>query len=423
MPIEVYVAPEFETLTTGEPMQDTIKLHSTTATLAVMGGDDDTTQGYRGPNAHYQPFAGNNNGHRYGQDGNVILEADLSGNIGHETAVALRPRFSYDNDADFEAKLDEGYVKTRVGVMAFELGKQPLLWGQGKTGSLVLGNNMKPLTAAQIHLTKPQEIRGFFKFLGEVDVHAFYAYMDEDRADKAKQLGRTDYNDASLLGVRLDITPTDYFTLGLTRVSMLGGDGSQMSGSDWKDWLRAKNSVAELDRWNDIGGADFRLKFPGVQLYSEIYGEDAGGLTPTERAYRYGVYLPQLTKDGSWDLTVEAVKTNPHWYVHHRYQNGWTYGDNIIGDAMGRNARKYYVGVKHYLPHETNYGLYAMRTEFDCNFNLNPTITEAGLTGQMRMDSNLLLSGTLGYVKVENSNYTNKDKDNIFALASMQWRY
>jgi hypothetical protein len=35
-----------------------------------------------------------------------------------------------------------------------------------------------------------------------------------------------DYNNAGLLGIRSDFVPSANFTFGLTRVSMLGGDGN-----------------------------------------------------------------------------------------------------------------------------------------------------------------------------------------------------
>ena len=36
----------------------------------------------------------------------------------------------------------------------------------------------------------------------------------------------TDYDDAGLIGIRADFSPTSYFTFGLSRLSMLGGDGN-----------------------------------------------------------------------------------------------------------------------------------------------------------------------------------------------------
>ena len=61
---------------------------------------------------------------------------------------------------------------------------------------------------------------------------------------------------------------------------------------------------------DDIGGFDFRVRLPGVQFYGEMYGEDQAHGMPSDWGYRGGVYLPQLTRDGSWDLVAEMAHTN-----------------------------------------------------------------------------------------------------------------
>ena len=136
-----YVAPEVATLR-GEKAYDPVKLRSISLTAAAQLSDTPRHSYSRVVNAGWQTFGADRNGYKYGRDGNGILEAEISGNIGHETAIALRPRFSYDKDNDFSASLEEGYIKTRAGIWAFEAGKQAMTWGQGETGNLALGDNM-----------------------------------------------------------------------------------------------------------------------------------------------------------------------------------------------------------------------------------------------------------------------------------------
>ncbi len=417
-----YVAPEVATLR-GNKTEDTLKLRSVSLTAAAQVSDASRYSYGPSVNAGWQSFGANRNGYRYGRDGNGILEAEISGNIGHETAIALRPHFSYDKDNDFSASLEEGYIKTRAGIWAFEAGKEALTWGQGETGSLALGHNMRPLTSVQAHFIEPQKVGGFFRFLGQADVHLFYGFLEGDRADQARVHGRTDYDDAGLLGIRADFSPTSYFTFGLARLSMLGGDHNGLNSSDWGHWLYGRNDDAATDRWDDIAGGDFRLSLPGVTFYGELYGEDQSHYMPSKVAWRAGLYLPKLTHDGSWDMTLEMADTSDAWYSHQRFQNGWTYHDAIIGDSMGRDARKYYGAVRHYLPKEANIGLYAMRTEMERSTPDHPTVNEIGLTGQTKIGQNVYLSGIIGYANVENANFTNKTNHDKFATATVQWRY
>ena len=420
--LEHYVAPEIEVLK-GKADQDNLAMRDMSLELTNYNSDKSEYDYARPHTASWQPFQGKN-GYHYADGFNAVLKGTFSGNVGHETALSITPRVSWNDDDDTELKLEEGYVKTRTGVFEWEAGREALTWGQGKTGTFTVSNTVKPLTAVQVHLQDDRPMHGFFRFLGKQNYHAFYAQLEDDRSDVAKRThSGTDYDDAGLLGLRADYTPTDYFTFGLARVSMLGGDGSHLSGSDWGKWLVAKNSGREKDRWDDIAGGDFRFRLPGVQFYGEVYGEDAGGLTPTERAYRFGVYLPQLTRDGSWDMTAEYASTNNYWYVHQRYNNGWTYSGDIIGDNMGNNARKYYVDVNHYMPGNVTLGAYFQRTEYTRDVLNNPTVNEAAVHGSAKVSDNMFLNASLGVAKINSADFTSRGDRDVFATAGLQWQY
>lgn len=173
--LEQYLAPEIATLQ-GQPTRDTLKLRSVTAE-AAYNHSDAKEYGYQSVAGSWQPFGTQHNGYRYGRDGNLIASAEISGNLGNDLAISLRPRFSYDKDNDGTVSLEEGYIKTRVGIWALEAGRQAMIWGQGASGNLLLGNNMKPLTTIQAHFLEPQKVGGFLRFLGEADFHAFYGRL------------------------------------------------------------------------------------------------------------------------------------------------------------------------------------------------------------------------------------------------------
>ena len=101
-----------------------------------------------------------------------------------------------------------------------------MTWGQGASGNLLLGNGMKPLTTIQAHLNEPIQAGGFLKFLGQVDFHGFYGRLDGDRAADAAAWGRKDYDHAGSWGCGWMWTPASWFTLGISRISLLGGHGN-----------------------------------------------------------------------------------------------------------------------------------------------------------------------------------------------------
>ena len=417
--LKTYVAPEVKTLQ-GNPTKDNIRLRDVSVEAAYHHGDA-FSYPYGNVAGTWAPFGANRNGHHYGRNGNLSGTMEISGNVAPELAASIKVRGAWDKDQEGSASLEEGYVKTRLGSVAFEAGRQAMVWGQGASGHLLLGNNMKPLTTVQAHLTNPVDVGGFFRFLGKVDVHAFYGFAGKDRLHDAQQIGRrTDFDDAGLIGLRLDVTPSSHFTFGASRISLLGGKGNGLSGSDWKDWMIGTNADSD-DKWDDIGGFDFRFRYSNFQVYGEWMGEDQAGGLPYKWAYRAGVYLPKLTSDGSWDLTLETAKTSDVWYTHSYYGGGWTYSGDIMGDDMGNDSQKYYVKVNHYLPGEKSLGLYYLRTDRQRNNwnHMNTTVDEVGLTGQMKLSGNRYLNGTLGYARVEKERTDN----HLFAAAALEWKW
>lgn len=371
-------------------------------------------------NARWQPFSAGNNGYDHGTGTNYMISAQLEGNITNDIALSITPRFDYDHDHQNRFSLEEAYVKAGVGAWDITAGRQALTWGQGAAGNLLLGNSMKPLTTLQFSLKEPKQVGGFFKFLGKVDFHAFYTQLEGNRAEIAKANSHNDFNHPQLLGLRFDVTPTSYATFGLSRISMLGGQDNSLSISDYGKWLIGENAYSN-DKWDDIAGFDFRLRFPGAQVYGELYGEDQAGYLPSDIAYRLGVYLPNIAADGAWDLTLETAKTNRAWYVHSRYQNGWTYSGHIMGDMMGLEGQTYYAKLQHYLPNETQFGLYAKRTEFDRTLTINPTVDEIGITGQYKLRQDLYLNGLIGWAHIKNAPKTGSTETTTFLGGSLSW--
>jgi hypothetical protein len=121
---------------------------------------------------------------------------------------------------------------------------------------------------------------GFLHFLGTTRWTAFVGQLDGERADN----GVHDFNHPYLVGVRSDYI-YDNLSIGLARLSLLGGDGNAFTFSDTWDWVRGKNADYN-DKWNDQAGLDIKYRFPGLQVYGELYGEDQAGYLPSDVAYR-----------------------------------------------------------------------------------------------------------------------------------------
>ncbi|SDD79265.1 hypothetical protein SPACI_042380 [Sporomusa acidovorans DSM 3132] len=388
-----------------------------------LGAYDGNTVKYSGPRASYQPLNGNNNGYRYGQDGNLIATAQISGKLGRDVVVALEPRFSYDDDQKGDIALTSGYVKTRINGISVQLGKDPVFWGHGASGSLILGNNMQPLTSIKFSNLEPYTSKGFFRFLGEMNFTAMYSELESNRT----KMSANEVDSPSFVAMRGTFTPQQNLTFGLTLTSMLGGKGNSLNHSDWKHWFPAINDDVANDKWNDIAGFDMKVRLPkwnNVQLYAEYYGEDQVHYKPAKTARRVGVYIPRLSDDGAWDMKVECANTSNVWYIHQLYTNGYVYKDNIIGDPLGHDARQYYVNIGHYLDKNSRLSFNANYVTMERTAAISQTIKSGWLAYQTKLQDNMFLDGKLGIAKISNADFSSgRGETNHFAGVSLRWLY
>lgn len=382
---------------------------------------DKTIQNYpvKKANAHWQMLNHNNNGYRYGDGFNAVGSLNISGSINKDFAVGITPRFSWDKDEHGDASLIDGYVKTHVGVWGVQIGKQPLYWGPGNSGTLAFSNNATPQTMVKLNLLEPHTFdNGFLKFLGKANINVFASELEGNRVEKAKNFNPANYkyekDHAPFIGIRVDVMPTDALTIGLERMSML-----RKFDKKWFTGDNAESSDAE--GWNDIAGFDLRYRFPGVQIYGSLYGEDQAHAFPCEDGYTVGLYFPQLTKDGSWDLRLEGNQTNEHWYGHWVMTNGWTYKDDIMGDWMGNDARRYYAQVNHYLANGDRLGLSVIRVDMNRSAKNTRQLTELQLDYSTKLQDALYLDAAIGYGKLDNGNNTS-DKSKLVA-AGLRWEF
>lgn len=404
-----------------QSFKSNVKLRSASVAFSYVDADS-TSYGYAGQgiNAHWQPLNKNNNGYRYGDGFNAVGKLNISGSLNKDFALSLTPRFSYDKDEHGDASLEEGYVKTHLGVWGIEVGKQPLQWGgYGHKGAFVFSNNATPHTMVKLNLLEPHTFdNGFLKFLGKANVNVFYSQMEGNRRDQAFGAGFSNWqresDSADLLGVRVDITPSDNFTFGLERVSM--------AKSLNKDWLLGDNAESD-DQWNDIGGVDFRLKFPGMQIYGSAYGEDQAGGLPCEYAYSAGLYFPQLSSDGSWDLRLEAAKTNEWWYSHWTLVNGWTYKDDIMGASLGKDALECTATINHYMDNGDRIGFQYTNTDFDRHKANNMQMQEFQINYAKKLKKNMYLDAMIGYAMVDNVDRSDIDDSTTMVGVGLRWEY
>lgn len=351
---------ELDALTKNKDPKSDIKLKQYSLEETYYKGNDIN---YIGPKASFQPLNTYNNGLRYNRHANTVLAFTLEGKPSADFAVSLTPRCLV-NSEDTSAELETGYVATKINNVAIQFGKEPLRWGQASHGGLILTNNFKPLTMLKLTNIEPLHFGGLLGKLGDITSTFFLADLENDRTKNNPH----EVDDASFTGMRLDFMPTKNFTFGIARTSIVGGKGHCLSHKDYWNFITGKNAeTAETDQWNSIGGIDFRLRLPqinNIQIYGELYGEDQANYLPSKVGETIGLYIPRLSASGDWDANIEYAHTTNVWYVHSLYTDGYTYKNDIIGDAMGTNAKRYYSKLTHYINNGDKISLNFERLKF-----------------------------------------------------------
>ncbi len=350
----------------------------------------------------YQPLNVNNNGYRFDEGGNTALALGVTANVGTALLVTLVPRIGPDQDGDFAAGLDTGYLKTHLGNFQIQFGKDALWWGPSERASLILSNNSEPFTTLKLSNLEPVEFK-WLPFLGPSNATFFYTELGDDR---------TDVPNPSFIGLRADFTPTANFSFALNFNSFLGGEDHEVSWDDLWDFLIQKNAMtATTDKWNTISGVDYRWRIPqlnGLQLYGAYYGEDAKDTFPVpyKPGWLWGLYYPKLTSDGSWDLRLEKSLTDLVWYRHMLYTDGYIHGNDVIGDPMGSNAFRNYVKIGHYLANGSQLALHGEYTVMDRAAAYSQKVSSFWVSYQTQLpDPSWRITTTLGYAKVDQFNY------------------
>ena len=393
--LEKALAPEIaqiEAFNAGEKPGTQFKVQSTKLELA--GADLHSNDGYAYrnlKNARWQSFSENRNGHHYQHGFNANASVYMNGNLGRDMAVSATVRAAWDTKDHGTASLDEGYLSTRMGIWNFDIGKQAIDWGQGVTGKLMFSNNARPRTMLKISNELQPKSKGFLAFLGQTKFTAFASRLDGDARTEG---GVQDHRHPWLFGFRADLVWKN-FTLGLARGSMLGGEGHPFHWKNFGKWLIGDN-MGKGDEWNDIAGIDFRWRMPGVHIYGELYGEDQAHGFPGKKAFTGGIYIPRLSYDGAWDMRLEAGHTNNVWYGHSVYHAGWTYHNDIMGNAMGVSADRFYGNINYYASASDKIGFHGSYWKMDQADKTDRKVKNAWLTYDKLLGKNDTLNFMVG---------------------------
>ena len=256
-------------------------------------------------------------------------------------------------------RLDGSYLTGRLGNWLVTLGAQDRWWGSGWQGSLILGNNARPVPAISLDRAEslPFESK-WLRWIGPWRLSTFLGYMDGDRGD---------YDHPLLFGARVTARPLRGLEIGLERTAQFCGEGRSCTWSDfWNLWWGNDNSGDNVDvndePGNQLAGWDVRWASPIGDWPYAIYWQHTGETIDNQlyRPYRSmelgGVETwGDLDSGASWRLVAEWADTLCSGTVDEQklwdcaYNNGifnvegYRYKGRVLGHSMDGDGVQYAV--------------------------------------------------------------------------------
>ena len=249
-----------------------------------------------------------------------------------------------ERDWQNQIELVRGYAKVQYYNVEIEAGRDSLWWGSGYNGTLVLSDNAPPFDLAKIGAFRPFFFPWVFRHLGRFDWSFFITRLEKDRVVPHPWL----------TGMRATLSPTGYLDLGVTRIIMFGGEGTQAATfTEWLGFLvgEGEHNLGEGPDTNQLSNMEIRLSlaflrrwvwmpFKELQVSYEYGAESSGNHWVRAVAPLWTAYVDF----GPADLRLEWMDLNQsfNWYTHFTYANGYTYEGRVIGhNANSQSSRRF----------------------------------------------------------------------------------
>ncbi len=252
--------------------------------------------------------------------------------LGKRYAFNLQATTVVDPEDGDHLRFDGSYAAVVLDNWILSIGVEERWWGPGWNDSLILGSNSRPLPAISVRRNNstPAE-NDYFKWLGPWHFDSFISRLESER----------EIANALMFGMRFSAKPISNLELGLSRVSLWGGEGKSKNLSAFFSAFRGDSSLdGEEGGVYSLGSIDMRYALnTDYALYAQV-AETTGGVG----AGRLGLIgvessLSTLWPDSEGKIYFEVVDTNidngmSNSYRGVNYQTGHYYKNRPLGASF-----------------------------------------------------------------------------------------
>lgn len=270
------------------------------------------------------------------------------------------------------------YVGVNFKNWQISYGKQSLWWGTSESGPLLFSNNTDPIDMFRVNRIVPFRLPSILNFLGPIRVDFMVGRLG----------GHIDPVSPWLQSLHIGLKPTENFEFGVTHSALFGGQGFPNGlGVFFKAFFPINRVINQLNSQlenKQYMSFDFQYRFKRyMTFYSEFLGSDDPDpfSEPSRDAVNTGLYFARLPWVGQkFDLRLEgvytasplntAIKPNDgflhYWGVY--WHGGYTDNGSIIGNAVGRDGKRYQGWLTYHLSPKNSIQLNIGHTEVSPDF-------------------------------------------------------
>ncbi|MEM7763638.1 MAG: capsule assembly Wzi family protein [Pseudomonadota bacterium] len=260
-------------------------------------------------------------------------------------------------DDDQDVRLDGSYVGVAIGNYMVSAGAMERWWGPGYDGSIILGNNQRPIPAISIERNDTAPFKSkWLSWLGHWDASFVWGQLENERA----------VPNARFLGLRLNFKPLDSLEIGLSRTAQWCGSGDRPCDLDTlvklaigRDNLGDEGVDIANEPGNQLAGVDVRWspKFAPLNgaAYLQLIGEDEAGGLPSRFLGQLGFEVAGVYRDLNYRAFAEYAGTACQFYEDSSrpncgynsltYETGYRYKGRSIGHSADNDAEVLSVGA------------------------------------------------------------------------------
>jgi hypothetical protein len=281
-------------------------------------------------------------------------EGELSAGLqytGSRFAYRLEATAVSDPDDGKEYRADGSYAGVALGNWMLHAGYIDRWWGPGWEGSLIYGNNARPIPSVTIERNHSDPFEHpWLQWIGQWRFAVTMGRFEGSREDAPN---------ANFFGARMTLKPHPRVEVGISRSAQWCGDGRPCGLDTFWDLLTGNDNDQPIDEQpgNQLGGFDARWSLPGapVAVYAQAIGEDEASMLPSKYLGLAGVEVWGGWGERSWRAHLEVADTacsfyqsEPQFGCAYRntiYTDGYQYRDQVMGHSLDGDSQQLAAGL------------------------------------------------------------------------------